>query len=373
MMKHYLILAVLSITMSAQSQQRLQGTIDIKDGKTTGPVVLIGELSHDLCAGDKIKLKVSGSVNVRPYDEERKGGGFLGLFKKRYKVRIDDWRDASAVSFQTELRNETMTEVLNVPRGADNTVRGIQIHKDNIGKFTTYYRLYAWVDEAKTPLCTGKLTVALEIEPSDRIPMLGEYLKQTYIPAERPILEVPEIVGLIEKGNMLKKYPDSVVATVFRSLIDHPSLPLIKKDFLKYLLEKAPNSTAIRNEIASVYLNELNFGQASIEAKEVIKRLLSKPLNTLTEPEMAELGKSYSILGAVDELQELGTQKDAYTLAATYFGESAEWFRKGNYTDNYSQAVLQQVRCLQKVGSKESLKQAEAVLLTYISVIGGAI
>lgn len=369
-MKHYLILVALFISNGAQSQQRLQGTIDIKDGRTSGPVVLIGELSPDLCAGDKIRLKVSGSVNVRPYDQERKGGGFLGMFKKRYKVRIDDWRAAKDVSFTTELRNETMTEVLNIPREADNSLRSIQIHKDNLGKFTTYNRLFAWVDEEKTPLCTGKLTVELEIEPSDRIPMLGEYMKQTYQPTERPILEVQEIVSLIEKGNMLKKYPDSVVATVFRSLADHPSLPLIKKDFLKYLLDKAPNSTAIRNEIASVYLNELNFGQASIEAKEVIKRLLIKPLNALTEPEMAELGKSYSILGAVDELQELGTQKDAYTLAATYFGESAEWFRKGSFTDNYSQAVLQQVRCLQKVGSKDSLKQAEAVLLTYIGYIG---
>lgn len=365
MKKLLLIILLLPVNLSLLGQHILRGGIDVWNrGGTT--ISLMDDFFYQLSPGDVLNIRISGSANIAPRDEQRKGGGFLGLFKKSYNVRIDNWRDAGdmkiivavgtfgAVTLTPDAANpKELIGSFTVPKNA----------QDLKGDLLTQYKISAYINEYMTPIRAGQYNIEINVDSKPRLVMLREYFNSPLVQG-MPILNFEEdIRPFMENGKVIYKHPDDAVKAVTEELANKPNIDAIKKDLYKYLLNFAPNNTTVRAELSKVYLEELNFNEAQTQAKRTIQ-LLSKKAN-LTASDQIDYGRAYEVLAGVNELREMGLQENAYSVGAVFYGEAAGWYTKASAKDAVARATLNQVRCLQKVGTLHSLLQAASILETF--------
>jgi len=336
-------------------QTTLQGVISVWNEKGSEPVSLIDDFYYGLCPGDKIQISVSGSANLSPYDEEREKGGFLGMFKKRYTVRIDNWVKAEDANFFFKIKDE------------EKSIKGSDLKNDNPYEWTIPYnniglslkntfKIKAFVNMPRSPLRAGQYQIKVIVDSKDRIELLRTYLQSQYGGAT--VVKFEQIKPFLEAGKLIHRYPDEVVQMVENIFVGNVD---IKKQAYEYLLKFSPNNIGVRISLANVYLEELNFSEAQLNAKRSIEEIYEKynsDENLFKDDEKIKLGKAYSILGSVNELSELGLNENAYTKASYFFHESAKWFKASGMIDNYSASVSKEVRCLQKIGNIKSLETA---------------
>jgi hypothetical protein len=357
---------------------QLQGIINVWNTNST-IITLTDDFYYALAPGDEITITISGTANIAPYDEERKGGGFLGLFKKRYTVRIDNWLTADQVNLKVRVANQrtgsdyndfllstdvatkTQTATFTIPFD-DSKVRH---------ELLETLKLKAWVNQYLSPLRAGKYDVLVAVNSTTRLDKLRQYFSDsTQDPQRLPILTFEnDIKKFVENGKLIYRYPNETVKIIEETLINKPNSDGIKKDMYKYLLKFAPENTTVRAGLAEVYLKELNFSEAQLEAQQTIVQLSSKPEGSLTSKEQSDFGRAYEVIAGVNELKELGLQENAYSLGAVFYGQAAEWYRKAQSTEQYTNAIMKQVRCLQKVGDVIALKQAATILKEFDSEI----
>ena len=346
----------------------LKGEISVWNERSSTPISLIDDFYYGLCTGDKIKITVTGEADLAPRDEERQGGGFLGLFKKKYTVRIDNKVEAKNTSFSIDIKGERKDIAGSL---LTNYEWIIPFEPGNGESLKNVYKVSACVDQLRSPLRTGQYNIKVEVDSKDRIELLKKYFEEVL--ALEPTLSFKDIKDFVEAGKLIYRYQEDVVNAINLGLNKNPNLTLIQKDLYRYLLSFAPNNTTIRQELANVYLKELNFSEAMNNAKKSIDDIFlkypnsSQPLNEFDPQDKSVLGGNYAILGEVDEQKELGLNENAYTKASYFFGESAKWYLYAGLLDKYSESIFKQVRCLQKINNIESLKSAVEIVENQIN------
>ncbi len=370
----FLIIFFIFFDTRVLAQLQLQGIINVWNNDAT-IITLTDDFYYALAPGDEIKIIISGTANIAPYDEQRKGGGFLGLFKKRYTVRIDNWLTADQVKLRVRAAN-----TLNSIDYADFALTADATAKTQTAIFTVPFnegrlkdellqtlKIKAFVNQSLSPLRAGKYDVVITVNSVNRLDRLQQYFTATTEDPQRlPILSFEnDIKKFVENGKLIYRHPNETVQVIADALLGKPSLDAIKKDMYKYLLQFAPDNTSVRAQLSDVYLKELNFTDARLEAQQTIILLSKKSDDELTSKEQNDFGQAYEVLAGVNELKELGLQQDAYSLAALFFGQAADRYRRAKSTEKFTKTIMNQVRCLQKIGGIVALKQAAKILNEY--------
>lgn len=371
MKKIFKVLLVVGFTSSlgksyCQTQPLvLQGVISVWNEKNSAPISLIDDFYYGLCVGDKIKITVTGNANLAPRDEEREGGGFLGLFKKKYTVRIDNWIDSKNTFFSIDINGERKDLSGNQLTNYEWT---IPFEPSNGESLKNVYKVTTCVNQPRSPLRAGQYNIKVEVDSKDRITFLRTYFTTM---ATKPTLSFKNLKEYVEAGKLIYRDPDEIVKMIEEVFVGNDNLPIIEKDLYQYLLSFAPNNTGVRKKLADVYLKEFNFSEALENAKKIIEIIYAKyPEAQFTPQDKADLGSAYATLGSVDEQKELGLNENAYTKASFFFGESSKWFlASGGLLDKYSESIFKQVRCLQKINNIESLKSAADIVEKQIKIL----
>lgn len=352
---------------------QLRGIVNVWNDQST-IITLLDDFHYAFAPGDKIKILVEGTANIAPYDESRKGGGFLGLFKKSYNVRIDNWLTAAQVRLKAKVENypdidftidgATQVATFEIPFNTN----------DQKNELSRQFKMKAWVNQYMTPLRAGKYDILVKVDSRDRLAKLENYLVDpAQEPQNLPMLSFEnDIKKYVENGKLIYRHPDETVSLIERALGNKPNVDVIKKDLYKYLLRFAPENSSVRAGLAEVYLKELNFLDAQVEAQTTITNLTKKKLEgELSNKEKNDFGRAYEVIAGVNELKELGLQENAYSMGAVFYGQAADWYKEAKSAEEYSKAILKQTRCLQKVGDVIALKQAATILKQFDSDITG--
>lgn len=363
-MKRILLIAVfVFMAKITLAQTELRGGINVWNNSGT-TISLLDDFYYQLAPGDELSVTITGSANIAPRDEERKGGGFLGLFKKSYNVRIDDWKPADLVQIVVQVGTYgpialTVDGVSHSQTGTFTIPQATAVLQTEL---LTNCKLNAWINQYMTPLRAGRYEIVVKIDSRKRLDLLKTYLESLTLPI---INFENDIKAYIENGKLIYKHPNETVKIVGDALANKPNIEGIKKDLYKYLLRFAPENTSVRAGLAEVYLKELNFSEAQVEAQQTIVLLSKKTPESLSTNEMNDFGRAYEVVAGVNELKELGLQENAYSVGSVFYGESAKWYSKAKSKDEYTRALMKQVRCLQKVGDVIALKQAANILLVF--------
>jgi hypothetical protein len=377
-MNKILLLSILffhSVSGIKAQDSKLQGVVNVWNNNAT-TVSLIDDYYYALSPGDELIITVGGlenMANIAPRDEQRKGGGFLGLFKKSYNVRIDDWKTADQVKLAARVADFNVIDFTPVPADRNQTAR-FKIPFDNAqleNELLKNFKLNAWIHQFMSPLRAGHYNVSVQVNSNERLQKLKAYFESPdHAPQMAALLTFEnDIKKFVENGKLIYRHPEETVAVIEVALANKPNVDGIKKDLYKYLLQFAPGNTSVRAGLAEVYLKELNFSEAQVEAQNTINLLSKKDAGTLTNKELIDFGRSYEVIASVNELKELGLQENAYSVGAIFFGEAAKWYQKAETMDEYTKVVMKQVRCLQKVGDLNALKQAASILNEFDSEI----
>ncbi len=358
-----LILVLITLATLTFGQHKLSGAMEVWNGPDKD-ISLMDDFFYQLSPGDVLEVEISGLANINPYDEQRKGGGFLGLFKKSYTVRIDNWKKAGEVN--VVMKVGTFGTITFAPDAEKKILNGnFTIPQDPANPkldLLDQCKISAFINEQMSPLRAGQYNVKVTVDSKARIEMLRSYFKSSPVQGLHILNFEDDIRPFIENGKLVYKHPDETVKAVEDELGGKPNITAIRKDLYRYLLNFAPNNTTVRARLAGVFLEELNFPEAQVQAKKTIQILSKKDPKDLTPGELIDYGRSYEILAGVSELRELGLQENAYSVGAIFYGEAAGWFSKAAAKDAIARATLNQVRCLQKIGTLHSLLQAAAIL-----------
>ncbi|MEO5600858.1 MAG: hypothetical protein ABIR06_08020 [Cyclobacteriaceae bacterium] len=360
-----LINAVLLILITATSNvvAQIQHGLIRYEWQSPTKILLTGEEKPVITLGDSVSITLTGTVNLRPYTVQKKKGGFLGIGAKRYKEIHDNVKDVSKVNVYTEV---TGTRIQENSRTIVRTfvLTPEMLTDDVIASTKREYYLSTFIAEGgKNPsLGWSKVDFAVKIETLGRIKHILDYLK-----SEKPS-SFAKIQEVIEAGNLVKQHPNELASALLAHYKQHQPevLNRIKKDFFEYLITKSPSNVSVRSELANVYIEDLQFTAAQSEAKKVLSDLENRPDDQLTKEQIAALASAYKTLGDVSSLEKLGTQKNAYSLAARYFKESAHYYGLNDSRSEQEGMVLKQIKCLQNVGTVPALAEAATVLTKYL-------
>lgn len=366
------VFAIILMTLAAfnlrgvSQSLTLKGNINVwNDASSILP--LNDDFFYQLAPGDDLKIVIDGMANIAPYDEERKGGGFLGLFKKSYTVRIDNWLTADQVNIKIKIPG--YDDIALTPDPVSKVLQGTFTipfeDGQSSGELLKQMKLTGWVNQRMTPLRAGKYNISIEVDSRRRLDKLRDYFTNTV--SGFPIVTFEtHIKTYVENGKLIYRHPDETVKVVEGSLGNKQNIDGIKKDLYKYLLRFAPDNTTVRAGLSEVYLKELNFSEAQLNAQKTIVDLTKKAAEGVLDPkDKNDFGRAYEVVAGVNELKELGLQENAYSMGAVFYGQAADWYLQAQTTENYTRAIMNQVRCLQKVGDMVALKQASSILHRY--------
>jgi hypothetical protein len=371
-MKPLLPIKILLVLLLSNAQvcfsQSQNGTIRY-DWQQPNKVLLTGEQKPVITLGDSVVITLSGNVNLCPWEEEKKRGGFLGIGAKRYKEIHDNVLNSNDINTYVELSSTKYNSSgQNVNRSFIFSPALLN-SEDQFSAIKKEYFLSAFIPSNCKNFALGwsHLNLSVTIETIGRIKYVTQSLEK-----EKPS-SFAKIQSLIEVGNLVTQHPNELADALVKyyKQNDPTTLNNIKKDFYEYLLQKAPSNVSIRSELANTYIENLEFTGAKQQAKTVITQL-----EGLTEEELKDvshkddlfaLATAYKTLANVSSLEDLGTQKNAYALAALYYGTAAKYFKYGNDAVDFDDMTLKQIKCLQNVGNTESLKSALAVLQQYVN------
>lgn len=344
----------------AQSQE---GIVSYEASSPT-PVLLTGSFKPAITLGDEVTIKLSGKVNLRPYEVEKKKGGFLGIGAKRYKERHDDERAAGSFKTVISLPGTKYITDDGVDRNFKFDDSRLDEDNDEYEAIKKEFFLSAFINEGgKNPyLGWSQLKMTVEIETLGRISYLTKLLSK-----EKP-KSFAKIQPYLEMGNVLRQHPNELARDIvaFYKSSQPEILAQIKQDLYEFLLLKSPGNNAIRSELALNYVESLQFKVALSEAKKVISTLQDKETNTLTQEDKAALATSYLVLAEVSVNERMGTQTNAQLLAAQYYGVSAGYFQMIGDKNGYIKTRLKQVKSLQAVSTPDALLQAADILEDYL-------
>ncbi|HWW41505.1 hypothetical protein [Pedobacter sp.] len=325
---------------------------------------MTGSFKPAITLGDEVTIRLSGKVNLRPYEVEKKKGGFLGIGAKRYKERHNDEREAGSFKTVVALPGTKYISEDGLERTLKFDDSQLNTDKDEYEEIKKDFFLAAFINEGgKNPyLGWSQLKMTVEIETQGRIPYLIKLLAK-----EKP-RSFSKIQPYLEMGNVLRQHPNELARDIvaFYKSNQPEILGQIKQDLYEFLLLKSPGNNAIRSELALTYVESLQFRVALTEAKKVIALLQDKENSTLTAEDKAALATSYLVLAEVSVNERMGTQTNAQLLAAQYYGISAEYFQMIGDKNSYIRTRLKQVKSLQAVSTPEALLQAAEILEDYL-------
>jgi hypothetical protein len=326
-------------------------------------VTLTGDFKPEITLGDSVTLEISGSCDLRPWEEEKKRGGFLGIGAKRYKEIHSDPHRADQLRISVVLENTKYNDENGTKRNFNFNGQMLSEGDDQYVAARKVYYLAGFIDENGKNFVLGSanINVAVAIETIGRIKYIINQLDK-----EKPS-SFQKIQDLLEMGNVLRQHPDQLAKEVVDYYQKKQPIVLnrIQQDLYEFLLAKAPSNHAIRSQLANVYVQNLEFDMASNSAKTVIAAMEGKEDDILTSEEKGQLGTVYNVLGEVSAKQHSGTQKNAFSLAAYYYGLSAKYYKDIDQ-DKYTTELLRQVKALQAVSSTTSLLQAADVLERFL-------
>ncbi|MHA4896262.1 hypothetical protein ACXZ1K_16030 [Pedobacter sp. PWIIR3] len=328
------------------------------------PVLLTGSLKPSITLGDVVIIKLSGTVNLRPYEVEKKKGGFLGIGAKRYKERHNNELEADKFTTVVSIPGTKLTSDYGLERTFTFDDSQLNAGTDESLETKKEFAISAFIKEAgKNPhLGWSQLKLTVDIETKGRIDYLIKLLRK-----ERP-QSFATILPYLELGNVLRQHPNELataLVTFYKN--DQPDvLARISQDLYEYLLIKSPNNTAIRSSLALTYAESLQFRIALTEAKKVISQLQDKPEQQLEKSDMAALATSYQVLAQVTTEKQLSTQSNSQLIAARYYGISAGYLQKIADKNGYITTRIRQVKCLQAVSTPEALLEATEILENYL-------
>lgn len=358
--------------ISVQSQNssfHLQGVIEVNYNKDS-KIILVGIPSYDFFLGDSVFVELSGTANIAPWDEQKKGGGFLGLFKKRYTVRHDDWKSPNDIVFFITLKKSDADNFIvanNQQGGSFGTMLKLPNERDEYetDNFKKKYSLFAFINMRKTPLSAGQINISLTIDSKRRLQILEQVLKRNF---KNRFITFKEISELLEMGNILNQYPEQVVKITDEVLRNNESyVGSVKKELMKYFLEKVPQNAYIRNQLAFEHLKDADFSEAEKNAKKTIEKFQNTSEDDLLQDDLNRLAEAYYIIGTCIAIKEMGTQFNAYTLASGYYYKSSDFYRRSGNTKEQYNALSLYTQCLQKVSSVEALTNSVKALNEAIS------
>jgi hypothetical protein len=362
------ILVTLLLGLFAAGQgysQSLDGSIHYS-WDSPQEMVMSGPLLHFISLGDKVTLTLTGRVDLRPYEVEKKRGGFLGIGRKRYREVIHDYKDASEVLIHTGFKGTSWSDVSKLTSRTITLAPSHLIDAPQANGLLEEVRLECFIKEPGKNYVFGASTVnaKLEIDSKGRMPLIIDYLRV----AKPTALE--QIRPLLEKGNLMRQYPNEICDAIFRfyEVEQADNFALFKTPLLEYLLNKSPNNGSIRVRLAQSYLNDGNFAQAKLTAKSEAARLKGLEPN-LTSSDRFNLAGHYIVLADAVANQQLGIQGNAFQLALSFYNLAEEQYIKigGQQKDaSYRDLVVKQSKAYQRIGSEVALKEAAVRLETYL-------
>lgn len=357
-------LLILAITLPTISFCQTQEGIVNYMASSPAPVLLTGSFKPGITLGDVVTIKLSGTVNLRPYEVEKKKGGFLGIGSKRYKERHDNEQSADKFTTVVSLPGTRLTSSNGLQRTFIFDDSQLNPGTEELLEIKKEFAIAAFINEAgKNPyLGWSQLKLTVDIETKGRIDYLIKLLRK-----EKP-QSFATILPHLELGNLLRQHPNELATALVNFYKnDQPEiLSKISQDLYEYLLIKSPNNTAIRSSLALTYVESGQFRIAITEAKKVIAQLQDKPEEQLDKSDMAALATSYQVLAQVATEEQLSAQSGAQLLAARYYGISAGYLQKISDKNGYIIIRLKQVKCLQAVSSQEALQEAAEILESYL-------
>jgi hypothetical protein len=328
-------------------------------------IIFTGDYRPVITLGDSVSFTITGQVNLRPYEVEKKKGGFFGIGAKRYKERHDDIKPASQVKVALVLEGTNYeTEGTVNPAFTLNETR-LKSTEIVAAALRQEYTVSGYIHEnGKNPyLGWSRIQVAMTFETRGRINYILKFIKE-----ERPT-SMARLQPVLELGNVLRQHPDELAKQVVAFYRNNFSTEFqrIKKDLFEFLLLKSPNSLTIQADLASAYIDDLQFAEALAMAKNTIARLEGRTDESLSQDDRSALATSYRNLADISSKEKLGTQKNAYNVAAYYYSLAAKYFYLAGNIDEYSTMTIRQVKCLQLISSVASLQEAAKILQKYLN------
>ncbi|CAD0005764.1 hypothetical protein [Flavobacterium salmonis] len=346
------------------SYSQIQEGIVSYEASNPVKVILTGAYKPSITLGDQVTVRLSGKVNLRPYEVEKKKGGFLGIGAKRYKERHNNELNAGNFKTVVALTDTKYSTSEGIERRIIFDNSQLLPDSDEYKEIKKEFFISAFIAESgKNPyLGWSQLKLSVEIETIGRIEYLIKLLEK------EKLQTFSAIQPFLEMGNVVRQHPNELAKELVAYYKEKQPgiLAKIKQDLYEYLLIKSPANLSIRSELALTYSESWQFKTANAEAKKVISELQNKNEQDLQDIDKAAFATSYLVLADVVVNEKMSTQTKSQLLGARYYGISANYFKAiGNNTD-YIKTLLKQVKCLQSVSTIEALSEAADILENYL-------
>jgi hypothetical protein len=325
-------------------------------------LLLSGEYKPVIVVGDSVTIELSGTVDLRPWEEEKKRGGFLGIGRKRYKVIHSDVKNVKDVQIHIGLETTNWTTVSKEIQRTVVLLASQTEETDFFNEIKNEHHFNGYIAEAgKNPILgSANVTIRVKIDTKNRMGIILNYLSK-YKPESFTLIR-----DIIDAGNVAKQYPNELIDTLFQyfSKSQPDVLAKIKTELFEYFLLKSPSNYNVRARLAQAYIEDEKFAIAKAEAIKTIHEIGQKDPTRLEVRDRLALGIAYNSLGDVHALQELGIQANAYQVAVSFYKKAAEQFYLAG-TDGlsgYRESITRQVKGLEKIGTITALKEAATLL-----------
>lgn len=364
--KIFLTIATLLVSIFGLRAQFLEGNITYNWDQPQ-KIILSGPIRPVVSLGDRITITISGKSDLRPYEVEKKRGGFLGIGSKRYREVVHNEVPAGKLKIYTDV------EGTNWHVSSKDVNRQFKLNVGNLEDKVLYdgmkweTAIRCFLDEPNKNYTHGSANLVLnvEIDTKGRIPYVIQHLK------EYPVDEAQGIKDLLDIGNLMKQYPDEMCDELFKFYnSDEQKIhyDAMKTSLLAYLLMKSPNNEVVRLKLTESYLSNGNFAHAKQSAKEEIAKFKNKGLANLKPAERITLASYYFIMAEVAATELMGTQANAFSLAISFYNLAEEQFLLGGALKRpqYRELVASQAKAYQRVGTQAALLEAAKRLENYL-------
>lgn len=364
--KIFFIICIYLLYAGIIRSQNLEGNITYA-WQSPQKVLFNGPYRPLISLGDSVKMTIRGTVDLRPYEVEKKRGGFLGIGAKRYREIVHDYKNADQVNIFTGI-DETNWRIS--AKQVDRETQVLTAVMENGSFFDGMKKnlsLLAFIEEPGKNLVQGtaNLIITMEINSRPRIAQIIKYLRD-YQPNE-----FTSIRELLEVGNVMKQYPNELCDELFNFYKNEQqqTFEIVKTEILQYLLLKSPDNSAIRVKLADSYLQDGNFEGAKQQAKIEIARLKTINPAKMTIDDRILLADAYIVMAGTAELEQQGTQANAFQVAVSFYKLAGDQYKQTSMEKHpkYRDLILKQSKALQRIGSRVAFEEAAHLLEEYLA------
>lgn len=329
-------------------------------------VIFNGPYKDKISIGDSVILTISGTCDLRPYEVEKKRGGFLGIGRKRYREVKHDRHNADDLNIYTSIDGTNWAisqKLIDRKTYLLNTNVEAGSFFENMKK---EFLLHSFIQEPGKNLVLGSanLIIRMEIHSRGRIAQILNYLKQY------PLEDFPKVRELLEQGIVMQQHPDELCDALFQfyAVSQQDVFAKMKTDLLDYLLMKSPNNLSIRSRLAKAYLDDKDFIPAMEEAKKAIAGILAIDPGKRTLGDHQLLAENYAVLGQAALEKDLGIQANAAQIAVSYYQQALQELKLANLSNSqiYRDVLTTEVKALQRIGSLVAFQEAAQELENYL-------